>query len=114
LAKTYNDLMIPDAEYHSKKRLLELGLESLVIPEVNATQEAGKLIISLPQLWASANPSEKRRLILSVLDAVFCGCKANQIHYCHQTQATLHPDIPSGGFEERCGYPYYQKRVLRF
>jgi site-specific DNA recombinase len=71
LAKTYNDLMIPDEEYHHKKRLLELELESLIIPEINATQEAGKLIINLPQLWASANGEEKRRLVLSVLDAVY-------------------------------------------
>jgi site-specific DNA recombinase len=58
LARTYNDLIIPDDEYHGKKRLLELELESLIIPEANAAQEAGKLIIDLPHLWASANPSE--------------------------------------------------------
>jgi site-specific DNA recombinase len=50
-------------------------LESLVIPEVNAAQEDGKLIISLPQLWASANDSEKRKLVLSVLDAVYVDAK---------------------------------------
>jgi site-specific DNA recombinase len=67
--------MIPYEEYHHKKWLLELELESLIIPEVNATWEARKLITNLPQLWASANGEEKRRLVLSVLDAVYVDAK---------------------------------------
>jgi site-specific DNA recombinase len=48
VAKTYNDLLISEEDYHRQKRLMELELESLIIPEVNAAQEAGRLIINLP------------------------------------------------------------------
>ena len=33
--------------------------------------EAGRLVQRLPELWAAANLSERRRLLLSVLDAVY-------------------------------------------
>ena len=36
-------------------KLLELELESLIIPEANAAEEAGKLIMNLPRLWEKAN-----------------------------------------------------------
>jgi site-specific DNA recombinase len=51
--------------------LLELELESLVFPEVNATREAGELISNLPGLWQQANLTERRKIILSMLDAVY-------------------------------------------
>jgi site-specific DNA recombinase len=70
MARSYIDGLFSDAEYHRLKRILEMELESLVIPEVDAAREAGKLIIDLPKLWASANATEKRRLILSLLDAI--------------------------------------------
>jgi site-specific DNA recombinase len=54
---------------------ISLSPESLVILEVNAAQEAGKLIIDLPQPWASANASERRRLVVSVLEAVYVDAK---------------------------------------
>jgi site-specific DNA recombinase len=48
---------------------------SLVVPKANATEEAGKLIIDLPRLWAKANAEEKRRLLLTMLDAVYVDAK---------------------------------------
>jgi site-specific DNA recombinase len=60
MAKAYIDGLFPDQEYNRQKRLLELQLESLVVPEVDAAREAGKLIIDLPQLWTKANVLEKR------------------------------------------------------
>ena len=32
-----------------------MELESLVVPQANAAEEAGKLIMNLPKLWAEAN-----------------------------------------------------------
>jgi site-specific DNA recombinase len=75
LAKTYNDLLVSEEDYRRQKRLLELELESLSIPEINSAEEAGRLIINLPQLWTSSNASEKRKVILSVLDAVYVDAK---------------------------------------
>ncbi len=57
------------------KRLLEMELESLVVPGANAAEEAGKLLINLPKLWEQANPEEQRRLLLTMLDAVYVDTK---------------------------------------
>ncbi len=71
MAKAYIDGVFPDGEYHRQKRLLEMELESLVIPQANAVEEAGKLITDLPRLWSEANFEEKRKLLLAMLDAVY-------------------------------------------
>ena len=71
MAKTYIDGLLADDEYHRQKRLLEMELESLVVPGVDAAEEAGKLIINLPELWALANLEERRKLLLTMLDAVY-------------------------------------------
>jgi site-specific DNA recombinase len=75
MARTFIDGLMPDAEYNRQKKLLIMQLESLVVPEVNAAQEAGKLIINLPQLWSSANLEECRKLLLTMLDAVYVDAK---------------------------------------
>ena len=75
MGRAYIDGLIPDDEYGRQKRLLELELESLVVPGANAAEEAGKLLISLPKLWEAANPEEQRRLLLTMLDAVYVDTK---------------------------------------
>ena len=57
--KAYVDGVFPDNEYHRQKKLLEMELESLVIPQVDAAEEAGKLILDLSRLWGQANQEEK-------------------------------------------------------
>jgi len=44
------DGLFPDEEYHRHKKLLEMELESLEVPQANAAEEAGKLIMNLPKL----------------------------------------------------------------
>ena len=44
---------------------------SLVVPEADAVAEAGRLVQRLPELWAAADLAERRRLLLTVLDAVY-------------------------------------------
>jgi len=75
MAKAYVDGVFPDEEYHRQKKLLEMELESLVIPQANAAEEAGRLILDLPKLWAGANQEERRILLLSMLDAVYVDAK---------------------------------------
>jgi site-specific DNA recombinase len=50
-------------------------LESLVIPGMNTTEEAGRLINHLPELWSEANMEEKRNLLLTMLEAVYFDVK---------------------------------------
>ena len=71
MVKTYIDGVFPDEEYHRQKKLLEMELESLVIPQANAAEEAGKLITDLPKLWTNTNSEERRKLLLAMLDAVY-------------------------------------------
>jgi site-specific DNA recombinase len=71
MAKAYIDGLLADDEYHRQKKLLEMEMESLVVPGVDAAEEAGKLIINLPELWALANLEERRKLLLTMLDAVY-------------------------------------------
>jgi site-specific DNA recombinase len=75
MAKAYMDGLFPDEEYQRQKKLLEMELESLVIPQANAAEEAGKLILNLPKLWANANVEERRKLLLTMLDAVYVDAK---------------------------------------
>ena len=41
------------------------------MPEADAVAEARRLVQNLPELWANADQSERRRLLLTVLDAVY-------------------------------------------
>ena len=71
LGKAYVDGLYPDEDYRREKRALEEKLATLVVPGVDAAKEAGELLESLPSLWEEANLSERRKLLLSMLDAVY-------------------------------------------
>ncbi|MFC1964060.1 hypothetical protein ACFLV1_01610 [Chloroflexota bacterium] len=75
MGKAYIDGVFPDEEYHRQKKLLEMELESLGVPAADAVEEAGKLISNLSKLWTEANLEERRKLLLSVLDAVYVDAK---------------------------------------
>ncbi len=79
LGKAYVDGVYGDDEYRRQKRACELQLESLVLPEADAAAEAGKLISQLPKLWSGANLEERRKLLLTMLDAVYVDSKENAI-----------------------------------
>jgi len=78
MARAYMDNLFPDEEYHRQKRLMEMELESLVVPQANAAEEAGKLLSDLPKLWAEANLDERRKLLLTMLDAVYVDAKEDK------------------------------------
>ena len=71
LGTAYVDGLFPEPEYRRQKRDLESQLESLVIPEVDSAEEAGRLVQNLPDLWAAANLVERHDLVVSMLDAVY-------------------------------------------
>ena len=64
LAKAWIDNLIDDADYEHHKAQAEFELTSLVIPEGDAIADAGRLLRRLPELWATADLSERRRLLL--------------------------------------------------
>ena len=71
LGKAFVDGMVDDSDYERHKAQLEFDLTSLVVPEADAVVEAGRLVQRLPELWAAADITERRRLLLTVLDAVY-------------------------------------------
>ncbi|MCH1932419.1 hypothetical protein L9G16_19930, partial [Shewanella sp. A25] len=75
MGKADVDGVYDDEEYRRQKRSVELELESLVLPEADAASEAGKLIAQLPRLWSGANLEERRKLLLTMLDAVYVDSK---------------------------------------
>jgi hypothetical protein len=75
LGRAYVDGVYDDDEYRRQKRKLEMELESLIAPEADAASEAGRLIARLPELWSGANEGERRKLLLSMLDAVYMDAK---------------------------------------
>ena len=47
----------------------------MLIPEVDAAKEAGKLLADMPRLWAGANLQERHQLLTTILDAVYIDMK---------------------------------------
>jgi hypothetical protein len=75
LGKAYVDGVYDEGEYQRLRRQLELELETLVVPEADAAEAAGKLIQQLPDLWAGATATERRQLLLCMLDGVYVDSK---------------------------------------
>ena len=71
LGQVYLDDVMSEDEYRRQKRLLQDRLASLVVPGVDAAKEAGRLLEDLPELWEQADLGERRRLLLTMLDAVY-------------------------------------------
>ncbi len=71
LGQVYLDGVNPEGEYQRQKRLLHDRLASLVVPGVDAAREAGRMLVDLPKLWVGAKLSERRKLLLTMLDAVY-------------------------------------------
>ena len=97
MARAYTDGLFPDEAYDRQKRLLELELESLVVPEANAAEKAGKLFLDLPKLWAEANPDEQRKLLLTMLDTVLMLKRLSLLWQLNRS----HPLDPSSRWQQR-------------
>jgi len=65
------DGLYDDDGYRREKRSLEDKLANLVVPGVDAAMEAGKLLEDLPVLWEEADLTERRKLLMAMLDAVY-------------------------------------------
>ena len=75
LGQAFVDGLFDEIEYHRQKKSLEWELESLLIPEVDAAKEAGRLLADMPRLCAGANLQERHQLLTMILDAVYVDMK---------------------------------------
>jgi hypothetical protein len=71
LAMTFADEAIDVETYRRELRAINKRLAVLVVPEADATSDAGRLIEQLPDLWHNSGMTERRELLLLMLDAVF-------------------------------------------
>ena len=78
MAKAYIAGVFPDEEYHRQKKVLEMELESVVVRAADAAEQTGTPLMNLEQLWAGANPEERRKLLQSMLDAVYIDAKKSK------------------------------------
>ena len=70
--------MFDEVEYHRQKKSLEWELESLLIPEIDAAKEAGRLLADMPRLWAGETLHGRHQLLTMILDAVYIDMKARK------------------------------------
>ncbi len=70
--------LFDEIEYHRQKKSLEWELESLLIPEVDAAKEAGRVLTAMPRLWAGAILKERHQLLTMILDAVYIDMKGSK------------------------------------
>ena len=71
LGDVYLDGLKTRDEYVRDKKGLEDNLASLIVPGVDAAQKAGKSFEKLPSLWQEAILTERRNLLLAMLEAVY-------------------------------------------
>ena len=71
LSQVCVDGHIPEDEYRRQKKQLEEKLLSLVVPDADATVTAGKLLENWPGLWKKADLTERRRILMTMLEAVY-------------------------------------------
>jgi site-specific DNA recombinase len=71
LGKAYVDGLYDDEGCRREKRSLEDKLANLVVPGVDAAMEVGNLLENLPVLWQEADLTERRKLLMAMLDAVY-------------------------------------------
>ena len=71
LGDVYLDGLKTRNDYIREKKSLEDALDGFVIPGADATQEDGKLLEDLPALWEEASLAERRKLLITMLDAVY-------------------------------------------
>ena len=69
--RVYLDNLMTQEEYRRQKCFLEDRIQALVVPEVDAVEEAGKLLERLPELWEEADLTERRKILVTMLDAVY-------------------------------------------
>jgi hypothetical protein len=70
-----NDDLMEYDDYKAQKRKLEDQLSSLVVPGIDAVQQAGELLEDLPHLWEKADLAERRKMLMTMLEAVYVECK---------------------------------------
>jgi len=112
LGTAYVDGLFPEPEYRRQKRALESQLESLVIPEVDSAEEAGRLVQDLPGLWSAANLDERHDLVVRMLDAVYFDLSDSKSIIAIKPKAPFRPVFEVAAAREDSGVILLQNEKL--
>ena len=63
------------------------------MPEADAAAEAGKLIEKLPELWSGASDEERRRILMTMLDAVYVETKEEKADRGYQAGGAVQAGV---------------------
>ena len=91
LGKTFIDGLIEEGEYNVQRTMLQNALNSMVIPEENATLRAGEQLQNLGAVWGKATLEEKHRLISCVFEAVYVDMVASRSIVGIQPKPSFYP-----------------------
>lgn len=91
LAKAYVDGVVGEGEYNVQRKLLQDALNSLVIPEADATIDAGQLLESLGIIWNKATLEEKHTILTGMLEAVYVDLGENKSIVGIQPKPAFYP-----------------------
>ena len=91
LGQVYLDNLVDYEEYSRQKRQLEDRLSSLRVPGVESAEVAGKMLESLPQLWAKADLSQRREMLTTMFEAVYVECKEEKSIVAIRAKSAFRP-----------------------
>jgi site-specific DNA recombinase len=112
LGRAFVDGVYEEKEYQRQRRQLELELESLVVPEADAAEEAGKLIQRLPDLWEGATLTERRQLLLTMLDGVYVDSKEERRIVALKPKPAFKAPFQIATTKEGSGIILYNEKTL--
>ena len=75
----YLDGNLSTERYHLIKSNAEAEMDSVYIPELDDAQEAAKLLQDFNALWRAATASQRNRLLLTILEAIYVDVESRQI-----------------------------------
>ena len=109
LGRAYVDGHYSDEEYRRQMKAIGQELDTLVVPEATAAEEAGQLVEQLPALWREAGMDERRRLLLTMLEAVYVDAKEEKQVVAIRPKAPFRPVFQVASTREASGVVLIQE-----
>lgn len=78
LARAYVDGLVDEGSYNVQRKLLQDAFGSLVMPEADATLDAGILLENLGHVWNAASLGERHNLLQVMLEAAYIDLAASR------------------------------------
>ena len=91
LGRAYIDGMIDESEYDVQKYKLRAKIDSLVIPEADASMKAGELIENIGLLWQKATLEERHQILEAMVETVYLDLWANRSVVSIQPKTAFYP-----------------------